>query len=72
MGLFKAMKQMKDVVSSSNGVSADALVGRALVIDANLAGNMAIGIGVEQYRVCQIRLQVFLHGQQPYVAETRR
>jgi hypothetical protein len=71
MGLFKSIKGLKDVVSSSNGVGDDALVGRALVIDASLAG-MAITVGVEEYRVCNLRLQVFLDGQSAYIAECRQ
>ena len=60
-----------DVMSSDNGVGADSYLGRAIVIDANLSG-MAIRIGVEQYRVCTLRLQVFLDGNPPYVAECKQ
>lgn len=71
MGIFKAIKDAKNLVSSSNGVGPDALVGRGLVIDASLAG-MAISVGVEEYRVVNIRVQVFLDGQQAYIAECRQ
>ena len=71
MGIFKALKDVKNVVSSSNGVGADAVVGRALVLDASLAG-MAISVGVEEYRVVNVRLQVFVDGQQGYVTDCRQ
>ena len=71
MGIFKAIKDAKNHVSSDNGVGADAVVGRGLVIDASLAG-MAITMGVEEYRVVNIRVQVFLDGQQAYIAECRQ
>jgi hypothetical protein len=71
MGLFKSIKGLKDVVSSSNGVGENALIGRALVIDASLSG-MAINVGVEEYRVCNMRLQVFVDGQAAYIAECRQ
>ena len=71
MGIFKAIKDAKNLVSSDNGVGADAVVGRGLVIDASLAG-MAITMGVEEYRVVNIRVQVFLDGQQAYIAECRQ
>ena len=71
MGLFKSIKGLKDVVSSSNGVGENAVVGRALVIDASLSG-MAISVGVEEYRVCNLRLQIFLDGQAAYIAECRQ
>ena len=71
MGLFKSIKGMKDVMSSSNGVGDNAVIGRALVIDASLSG-MAITSGVEEYRVCTLRLQVFVDGQSAYIAECRQ
>lgn len=71
MGLFKSLKDMKNVVSASNGVGDGALVGRALVIDVSLAGT-AVKLGVEEYRVCNLRLQVFLDGQQAYIAGCRQ
>jgi hypothetical protein len=71
MGLFKALKETKNLVSSSNGVGADAYVGRALVLDASLAG-MAIQMGAEQYRVVNMRLQVFLDGNPAYIAECKQ
>lgn len=71
MGLFKSIKGLKDVVSSSNGVGENAVVGRALVIDASLSG-MAISVGVEEYRVCNLRLQIFLDGRTAYIAECRQ
>ena len=71
MGLFKSLKDIKNVVSASNGVGDDAIVGRAIVIDASLAG-MAITVGVEEYRVCNLRLQIFLDGRTAYIAECRQ
>jgi hypothetical protein len=71
MGLFKSLKDIKNVVSASNGIGDDAVVGRALVIDASLAG-MAITVGVEEYRVCNLRLQVFVDGGSAYIAECRQ
>jgi hypothetical protein len=71
MGLFKSMKGLKDLASSSSGIGPDALVGRALVIDASLSG-MSISMGAEEYRVCDLRLQIFLEGQPAYIAQCRQ
>ena len=68
MGLFKALKETKNLISSTNGVGADAFVGRALVLDASLGG-MAVQMGVEQYRGVNMRLQIFLDGNPAYIAE---
>lgn len=71
MGLFKALKETKNLVSSNNGVGADAYVGRALVLDASLGG-MAIQMGAEQYRAVNLRLQIFLDGNPAYIAECKQ
>ena len=65
------LKTAADIMSSDNGVGADSYLGRAIVIDASLSG-MAIRIGVEQYRVCTLRLQVFLDGNPAYIAECKQ
>ncbi len=71
MGIFKALKETKNLLSSDNGIGADAVLGRGLVIDANLAG-MAISMGVDEYRVVNLRVQVFVDHQQAYIAECRQ
>jgi hypothetical protein len=71
MGISTAIEEATSLVGNSNGIGDDAVVGRALVIDASLAGT-AISVGVEEYRVVNLRLQVFVDGQQAYLAECRQ
>ena len=67
MGLFTSLK----VLSQTNGIGEDALLGRGIVIDAALTG-MQITTGGQETRVCNIRVQVFLDGYDAYVAETKQ
>jgi hypothetical protein len=69
MGLFKKIKQAaggtdKELLSSG-------LLGRGVVTQVQLTGTV-VTIGVEQYRVCELTVQVFLDGQQPYIAAARQ
>ena len=67
MGLFKSLK----VLSSTNGIGDDALVGRGIVIDASMTG-MQITTGGNETRVCNLRVQVFLDGYDAYIAESKQ
>ena len=67
MGLFKSLK----VLSSTNGLGDNALVGRGIVIDASLTRTQ-ITTGGEETRVCNIRVQVFLDGYDAYIAEAKQ
>src|SRR5688500_9992942 len=67
MGLFKSLK----VLSSTNGIGDDALLGRGIVIDASMTG-MQITTGGNETRVCNIRVQVFLDGYDAYIAESKQ
>ena len=67
MGLFKSLK----VLSSTNGLGDDALLGRGIVIDASLTRTQ-ITMGGEESRVCNLRVQVFLDGYDGYIAECKQ
>lgn len=69
MGFLKKIKSM------AGGVDSDLLqtgrLGRGVVLGLELTGT-AVTMGVNEYRVCQLAVQVFLDGEQPYVAQTRQ
>jgi hypothetical protein len=67
--LFKKLKEV------AGGVDGDLLaqgrLGRGIVTNVELTG-AAVTIGVEEHRVCQLTAQVFLDGEQPYLATVRQ
>jgi hypothetical protein len=69
MGFLKKIKSM------AGGADSELLekgrLGRGLVVGLELTGT-AVTMGVDEYRVCQIAVQVFLDGEQPYVAQARQ
>jgi hypothetical protein len=69
MGFFKKIKSM------AGGADSELLetgrLGRGVVVGLELTGT-AVTMGVDEYRVCQIAVQVFLDGEQPYVAQARQ
>lgn len=69
MGFFKKIKSM------AGGADSELLeggrLGRGVVVGLELTGT-AVSLGVDQYRVCQVAVQVFLEGEQPYIAQTRQ
>jgi len=69
MGFLKKIKSM------AGGADSELLekgrLGRGIVVGLELTG-AAVTIGVDEYRVCQVAVQVFLDGEQPYVAQTRQ
>ena len=69
MGFFKKVKSM------AGGADTELLekgrLGRGVVVGLELTGT-AVSFGVDQYRVCQVAVQVFLDGEQPYVAQARQ
>lgn len=69
MGLFKKIKQ------AAGGTDSDLMqngrLGRGVIVGCQLTGT-AVTMGVEEYRVCELAVQVFLDGEQPYVAQCRQ
>jgi hypothetical protein len=69
MGFFKKVRSM------AGGADSELLekgrLGRGVVVGLELTGT-AVTMGVDEYRVCQVTLQVFLDGEQPYIAQTRQ
>ncbi len=69
MGFLKKIKSM------AGGADSELLekgrLGRGIVVGLELTG-AAVTMGVDEYRVCQVAVQVFLDGEQPYVAQTRQ
>ena len=69
MGFLKKIKSM------AGGVDSDLLetgrLGRGVVLGLELTG-MSVSMGGGEYRVCQIAVQVFLDGEQPYVAQAHQ
>ncbi|MBS1195317.1 MAG: hypothetical protein H6R33_37, partial [Actinobacteria bacterium] len=69
MGFLKKIKSM------AGGADSDLIengrLGRGVVVGLELTGT-AVSLGVNEYRVCQVAVQVFLDGEQPYVAQTRQ
>jgi hypothetical protein len=66
---------LKKVKSMAGGVDGELLekgrLGRGVVVGLELTGT-AVSMGVDEYRVCQVAVQVFLDGEQPYVAQARQ
>jgi hypothetical protein len=69
MALFKKIKAM------AGGADSDLLengrLGRGVVVGLELTGT-AVTMGVDEYRICRLSVQVFLDGELPYVAQTRQ
>ncbi len=66
---------LKKVKSMAGGADSELLekgrLGRGVVVGLELTGT-AVRMGVNEYRVCQVAVQVFLDGEQPYVAQARQ
>lgn len=66
---------LKKVKSMAGGVDGELLekgrLGRGVVVGLELTGT-AVSMGANEYRVCQVAVQVFLDGEQPYVAQARQ
>ena len=69
MGFFKKVKAMAGGADSE--LLENGRLGRGVVVGLELTGT-AVSLGVDAYRVCQVAVQVFLDGEQPYVAQTRQ
>jgi hypothetical protein len=69
MGLFKKMGKLAGGVDGD--LMANGLLGRGVVASFQLTGT-AVTVGVEEHRVCELTLQVFLDGREPYVAQVRQ
>jgi hypothetical protein len=69
MGFLKKVKSMAGGADSE--LLENGRLGRGVVIGLELTGT-AVTMGVNEYRVCQVAVQVFLDGEQPYVAQTRQ
>ena len=69
MGLFNKIKTMAGGTDSE--LMENGRLGRGVIVGLQLTGT-AVTIGVDEYRVCQIGVQVFLDGEQPYIAQARQ
>ena len=69
MGFLKKIKSMAG--GADDELLANGRLGRGVVVGLELTGT-AVSFGVDEYRVCQVAVQVFLDGEQPYVAQTRQ
>ncbi len=69
MGFLKKVKSMAGGVD--NELLEKGRLGRGVVVGLELTGT-AVSMGVNEYRVCQVAVQVFLDGEQPYVAQARQ
>lgn len=69
MGLFKKIKQAAGGADSD--LMANGRLGRGVIVGCQLTGT-AVSMGVEEFRVCELAVQVFLDGEQPYVAQCRQ
>jgi hypothetical protein len=69
MGFLKKIKSMAGGADSE--LLEQGRLGRGVVVGLELTGT-AVTMGVNEYRVCQIAVQVFLDGEQPYVAQARQ
>lgn len=69
MGLFKKMKAMAGGVDSD--LMQNGLLGRGVVVGLQMTGT-AVSMGVDEYRVCQLGVQVFLDGRDPYIAQCQQ
>lgn len=69
MGLLKKMSKMAGGVDGD--LMTSGLLGRGVVVGLQLTGT-AVTVGVEEHRVCELTLQVFLDGRDPYVAQVRQ
>ena len=69
MGFFKKVKSMAGGVDSE--LLENGRLGRGVIVGLELTGT-AVSLGVDEYRVCQVAVQVFLDGEQPYVAQARQ
>lgn len=69
MGLFDAFRGMTGGVD--NDLVTNGLPGRGLLVGIQVNGAQ-VSFGADEYRVCDLQLQVFLDGGQPYVASCRQ
>jgi hypothetical protein len=69
MGFLKKVKSMAGGVDSE--LVENGRLGRGVIVGLELTGT-AVSMGANEYRVCQIAVQVFLDGEQPYVAQARQ
>jgi hypothetical protein len=69
MGFLKKVKEMAG--GADGDLMANGRLGRGIVVGMELTGT-AVTMGVNEYRVCQLAVQVFLDGETPYVAQTRQ
>lgn len=69
MGLFDAFRGMTGGVD--NDLATNGIPGRGVLVGIQVNGAQ-VSFGPESYRVCDLQLQVFLDGGQPYVAACRQ
>jgi hypothetical protein len=69
MGLFKKIKQAAGGTDSA--LLENGRLGRGVIVGCQMTGT-AVTMGVDEYRVCELAVQVFLDGEQPYVAQCRQ
>jgi len=69
MGLFDAFRGVTGGVDPA--LTTHGLRGRGLVVGVQLNG-AEVSFGADSYRVCDLHVQVFLDGGQPYVAACRQ
>lgn len=69
MGLFDAFRGMTGGVDDD--LVRDGIPGRGLIVGVQINGAQ-VSLGAESYRICDLQVQVFLDGGQPYVAACRQ
>ena len=69
MGLFDAFRGMTGGVDGD--LTTNGLRGRGLIVGVQMNGAQ-VSFGADSYRVCDLSVQVFLDGAQPYVATCRQ
>lgn len=69
MGLFDAFRGVTGGVD--NDLATNGIPGRGVLVGIQVNGAQ-VSFGPESYRVCDLQLQVFLDGGQPYVASCRQ
>lgn len=69
MGLFKKLGKIAG--GTDRDLMENGLLGRGVVVGLQLSGT-AVSIGADEYRVCELGLQVFLDGREPYIAQVRQ
>lgn len=69
MGFLKKIKSMAG--GADDELLENGRLGRGVVVGLELTGT-AVTLGVNEYRICQVAVQVFLDGELPYVAQARQ